>query len=126
MKRGVDDAHLDAALNPALLEGEGASELNNTLLQEGGRGEAWEADAAAAAAPLAATPLADVDVARRVVGRWRAFVAERKGVLLLRLLVLPDLFEHEVLKRLDPTARRWGGRGWRRCSPRGSRACQRE
>jgi len=61
-----------------------------------------------------------VGIARRVVARWRALVAERKGVLLLRLLALPDLFEQEELKRLDPTSltqvglRRWGGRGWRR------------
>jgi len=32
-------------------------------------------------------------------------VAERKGVLLLRLLALPDLFQQEVLKRLDPVDR---------------------
>jgi hypothetical protein len=43
-----------------------------------------------------------VVVARRIVTRWRAFVAKRKGVLLRRLLVLPDLFQQEVLKRLDP------------------------
>jgi len=36
---GGGDAHLDAALNPALLEGEGASELNETLLQVGGTGK---------------------------------------------------------------------------------------
>jgi len=35
MEREADDAHLDAALNPDLLEG--ASGLN-TLLQEGKRG----------------------------------------------------------------------------------------
>jgi len=42
-------------------------------------------------------------VARCVVARWRALVAERKGGLLLRLLQeLPeDLFTEEVLKRLD-------------------------
>jgi hypothetical protein len=44
----------------------------------------------------------DADVARRVVARWRAVVAERKGVFLLRLLELSDLFNEEVLKRLDP------------------------
>ena len=106
MKREADDAHLDAALNPDLLEG--ASELNTLLQEGGGSGEAGEADAAAAAAgaarPLAAKPLANVDVARRVVPLWRSFVAERKGVMLLRLLELPDLFE-EVLKRLDPRDR---------------------
>ena len=118
-----------------------ASGFNDTLLQEGGRGEAGEADTAAAAAaaaavavaaarPLAATPLADVDFARRVVARWRAFVAERKAELLLRLLALPDLFEQEVLKRLDPVdhtmvaqvGRPWLAAGW----PRGSRGCLRE
>ena len=106
MKRQADDAHLDAALNPALLEVE-ASE-HNTLLQEGGGEESEEADAAAAAAarpPTATTP-ANVHVARRVVARWRAFVAERKVVLLLRLLrELPDLFVEEVLRRLDPVDR---------------------
>jgi len=106
-RRGDDDAQLDAALNPALLEVE-ASELN-TLLQEEGCEEAAEADATAAASaaarPFTATLPADVDVARRVVARWRAFVAERKGVMLLRLLALPDLFEHEVLKQLDPVDR---------------------
>ena len=45
-------------------------------------------------------------VARRVVARWRAFVAERKGVLLRRLLEeLPYLFFEEVLRRLDSTDR---------------------
>ena len=62
----------------------------------------------------------------RTVARWRAFVAERKACPLLDLLqTMPDLFEKEVLKRLDPTARtRAGGAavagggagsGWRRC-----------
>jgi len=104
MMRGADGAHLDAALNPALLED--ASELN-TLPQEEGGEEADEVGTAAAAAarPLAATTPADTNVARRVVARWRALVAERKGVLLLRLLALPDLIEQEVLKRLDPVDR---------------------
>ena len=46
-------------------------------------------------------------VARRVVARWRALVAERKGGLLRRLLQeLPEVFFEEVLnKRLDPTDR---------------------
>ena len=44
-----------------------------------------------------------MDVTRLVVARWQAFVAERKGVLLIRLLEeLPDLFFEEVLKRLGP------------------------
>ena len=85
---------------------ERASELNRCST----RGEAEEAGAAVASAvaarPLAApAPSSDVDVARRVVARWRALVAERKGVLLLRLLALPDLIEQEVLKRLDPVDR---------------------
>jgi hypothetical protein len=47
-----------------------------------------------------------IDVAQRVVERWRAFVAERKASPLLDLLqAAPDLFEQEVLKRLDPAAR---------------------
>jgi hypothetical protein len=108
MEQGHADAHLDAALNPALLEG--ASGLNNTLLQEGGSGQAAEADAAATAAaavaathPILVSYVVEVDVARFVVARWRAFVAERKGLLLLLLLdELPDLFFEEVLKRLTP------------------------
>jgi hypothetical protein len=59
---------------------------------------------------------ADVDVARRVVSRWRAFVAKRKRVLLLRLLQeLPEVFAAEVLGRLDPidrTMRALVGRPW--------------
>jgi len=108
MERGGDDAHVD----PALMEGEGASDLNsNTLLQEGENREAGEADAAAAAAAarlLAAAPPADVHVARRVVARWRAFVAERnerRCPLLDLCQALPDLFDKEVLERLDPTDR---------------------
>ena len=114
-QRGPDDAHLDAAQNPAIMEGEGASELDNTLLRERGKGEAGGAHVAAQAAPpaaaameacpLAAAPLSDAVVARRVVARWRAFVAERKGVLLVGLLGLPDLFEREVLKQLDHVGR---------------------
>jgi hypothetical protein len=104
-----DDAHLD----PALVEGKGASNLNsNTLLQEGGSREAGEADAAASAAAaarrFAAAPPADVDAARRVVARWRAFVAERKErrcPLLDLCQALPDLFNKEVLERLEPTDR---------------------
>jgi hypothetical protein len=74
------------------------------------RGEGEEAAKVGAAAAAAARPLpfsrpADADVARRVVARWRAFVAERKGVLLLRFLALPDLFQQEVLKRLDSVDR---------------------
>ena len=47
-----------------------------------------------------------MDVARRVVARWRALVAERKGVLLRRLLEeLPDIFFEEVLRRLSSTDR---------------------
>ena len=95
---------LDSSLNPALLEE--ASELN-TLLQEMGGEEADEADAAAAAArPLAATSPADVDVARRLVARWRAFVAERNTCRLLDLIqAMPDFFKKEVLERPDPTSR---------------------
>jgi len=79
-ERGADDAHLDAALNPAVLVREGALYLN-TLLQEGGGAEAEEAAAAAAALPLAAPSPADVDVAWRVVARcvvarWRVFEGE--------------------------------------------------
>jgi hypothetical protein len=87
---------------PLLLE---ASELN-TLLEESDAEEAEEADAAAAAASsFAALPSADVDVARRVVARWRALVAERKASPLLDLHQRhPDLFAEEVLQRLDPTA----------------------
>ena len=99
----------DATLNPALLEAEAPA--LNTLLQEGGSEEAGEADAALAAAarPLAAPPPADVDVTRRVVARWRAFVAERKACPLLDLRqAVPDLFEQEVLKQLDPTDRAGG------------------
>jgi hypothetical protein len=108
MERGSADAHLvDAALNPTLLEGDGASELSHTLLQERERGEAGgdhaAAAASAAARPIAVSPLADVDIARRVVAWWRALVAKRKGVLLLSLLALPDLFQQEVLRRLGPT-----------------------
>jgi hypothetical protein len=36
MKRGADDARLDAALNPALLEEEGSDEPNTLLHEEGG------------------------------------------------------------------------------------------
>ena len=106
MERGGDDAHRVTALNPAFLEGE-ASELNS-VLQEGGSEEAEEADAATAAAaarPLAASTPTGGDVARHVVVRWRAFVAERKGVFLRRLLALPDLLDQEVLKWLDPVDR---------------------
>jgi hypothetical protein len=112
IERAGDDAHFDdAALNPALLEE--ASELP-TLFQDTGREvEAEEADAAATAAaaadrpPAAPTPAdVGVDVARRVVARWRAFVAQRKACPLLDLLqALPDLFHKEVLERLDPTDR---------------------
>ena len=106
MERGGDNAHRGAAVNPALEEGE-ASELNS-LHQEGGREEAGEPDAAAVAAvsrPLAVTPPVDAHVARGVIARWRAFVAERKGLFLLRLLALPDLLEQEVLKWLEPVDR---------------------
>jgi len=65
--------------------------------------EAGAAAAAAAAHPLAATTPAGEDVTRRVVARWRALVAERNAFPLLELCqALPDLFEQEVLKRLDP------------------------
>jgi hypothetical protein len=75
--------HLHAVANSQIQE---ASELN-TLLQEEGCEEEEEADAAEVAAlPVAMTLPADVEVARRVFARWRAFVAERKGVLLRRLL----------------------------------------
>ena len=83
------------------------AQVLNTLLQEGRKRGEEEADAAATAARhLAAPPPAHVDVARRVVAKWRTFVAERKRVLLLRLLEeLPDLFFEDELKRLDLTAR---------------------
>jgi hypothetical protein len=85
-------------------------------LQEGGGEEGClegcpeaEADAAVAAAatqPFSASPLADVAVARRVVARWRAFVAARTPCPLLDLLErLPDLFVQEILSQLDPTDR---------------------
>ena len=79
--------------------------------------EAGVADTAAAAAGGSSAPAAralaaptipaDMDrVARRVVARWRALLAERKGVLLLGLLErYPDLVAVEVLQRLDPTDR---------------------
>jgi hypothetical protein len=113
-------AHLHAEANAETQE----AYLLNALLQEGGSEEVGEAGVAAAAArPLAARFPGNVDVARRVVERWRAFVAERKGVLLLRLIEeLPDLFDAptplldlaerhpvlfavEVLQRLDPVDR---------------------
>jgi hypothetical protein len=107
MAREADAAHVHAAMNAARLEG-GASELN-TLLQKQDREEAEEADAAAAVAvdpPLAVLPSADADVARRVVARWRVFLAERTACPLLDLLQRhPDLFVEEVLKRLKPTVR---------------------
>jgi hypothetical protein len=104
MERGGDDAHLHAALNPALLEG-ASSELN-TLLQEGGPAEAEEADIPAAAArALAAPPPANVDIMRRVVARWRAFVATRRACPLLDLCqAQPDFFKKEVLEQLDSTS----------------------
>jgi hypothetical protein len=44
-----------------------------------------------------------VDVARRGVARWRAFVAGRRACPLLHLLEkYPDLFTKEVLERLNP------------------------
>jgi hypothetical protein len=85
----------DAALKLAILEVE-APELER-LLQKGGSEEVEEPAAeamAAAAGALAVPPPADVDVARRVVARWRAFVAQRKACPVL------DLFEQKVLKRL--------------------------
>mgnify|MGYP002809565680 CR=1 FL=1 len=61
--------------------------------------------AAAAAPPLTIPPSADVTVARRVVARWRAFVAARKACPLLDLLQrFPDCFKKEVLERLDSTS----------------------
>ena len=72
----------------------------------GKREEAEQADAAAAAACPAAAPISvDVVIARHAIARWRAFVVGRKGVLLLRLLGLPNLSDHEVLKQPDPTDR---------------------
>jgi hypothetical protein len=61
---------------------------------------------AARGRPLAARRVANVDDARRVVARWRAFVAQRKACPLLDLLqAMPDFFKKEVLERLDPTDR---------------------
>jgi len=94
-------AHLHAEANAGIQE---APDLN-TLLQAGA---GVEADAVASAAhPLLVVTHPDVvQVARRVVARWRAFVAERKGVLLLRLLhELPEVFFEEVLRRLASTDR---------------------
>ena len=52
------------------------------------------------------TPLAGMAVARSVVARWRAFVAERKACPMLDLIHRhPDLFQKEVLERLDPADR---------------------
>ena len=85
---------------------EEASEPNTLQLLEGKRKEAEQADAAAAAACPAAAPISvDVVIARHAIARWRAFVVGRKGVLLLRLLGLPNLSDHEVLKQPDPTDR---------------------
>jgi len=113
MEWGAADVHLDAALNPALLEME-ASELD-TLLRMGGSGDAEAAHAVAAAVArhLAVTIPAVVDIVmrilarwRRIIARWRTLVAERKGVLLPRLVEeLSDLFVEEVLRRLDPVDR---------------------
>ena len=61
--------------------------------------------AAAAVAALAPNP-AEAIVARRVVARWRAFVAQRKVCPLLDLLeTFPELFMKEVLEQLDPMDR---------------------
>jgi hypothetical protein len=61
--------------------------------------------AAAAAAALAPTTRpADVDISRRVVARWRAFVAQRTACPLLDL-IQTDFFQKEVLERLDPMDR---------------------
>ena len=50
--------------------------------------------------------LSPLKVARRVFARWRAFVAARKGAVLLRLLEeWRDVLMTEVLARLDPTDR---------------------
>jgi len=105
MAPGADDIHLDVALDPGAPVEVEVSELN-TPRQEGERKEADEADAPAAAArPLAAKPSTSLDVARRVVARWRAFVAERNTCPLLDVCqAVPDLFEQEVLKRLNPFA----------------------
>jgi hypothetical protein len=104
MERGTADVSFHAALNPAIVEG--ASELDNTLLQEGGREEVEAADAAAAAArALVVEPLAGVDVMLRVVARWRALVAQRRACPVLDLLqAFPDFFLKEVLERLDSTS----------------------
>jgi len=118
MERGSGDTHLDAALNPALLEGE-ASQLNALLQVEGQSEEAEKAAAAAveaAARSLAATlPAMSVlvsrwrafmDVARRVVAPGWSSAVERKACPLLNLLQRhPDFFAKEVLERLDPTDR---------------------
>ena len=81
--------HLHAETNAEIQE---AYHLN-PLLQEGASVEVDKSGVAAAAARhFEARFPRDVYVARRVVARWRAFVAERKGVLLLRLPEeLPDL-----------------------------------
>ena len=66
-----------------------------------------------AARPFPAPCQASVDASRRVIARWRALVVERKRVLLLRLFELPDLFEQEVLKRLDLVDRTMLAQVWR-------------
>jgi len=106
MQRLADDAHLDAALNPALLEW-GASKLD-TLLPQGGGEAAEEADAAAAATagPLAAPPPTDVTVAARPLVRHERPPPRDDAPPLLDLLQrFPDFFKKEVLERLDPTDR---------------------
>jgi hypothetical protein len=120
MQRGDDGADLDTALNPARVVNEASEPKNYTLLVQegldGGGGQMAEEAAATAAAtrPLAAAPRTYAVVARRVVARWRAFVAERTACPLLYLCqVLPDLFEQEVLKRLDPTSLTMLAQVWR-------------
>jgi hypothetical protein len=107
MEARAAGTHPDEAPKPAL-PGEGewapaALELN-TALQEARtvanfkRSPLW---AATSPANLGAARKR-LWVATRVLARWRALVAARKGVLLLRLLdEQPDLFR-EVLKLLHP------------------------
>jgi len=135
MARGADDAHLDAALKPALLMWE-ASKLDKMLPTRLEGEPADEADAAAAAAatacPLAAPSPIDVTVAACLPLRHERLPPRDDAPPLLDLLQstslpepvavegsaeparppmlalvedFPDLFKKEVLERLEPTDR---------------------
>jgi len=134
MERGGDDACLiSTALNPALLEG--ASELN-TLLQEGGREEAEDAESLTPRRrQLASSRRPPCGRGRRRAARRRAVAGVRGGAERVPA-ARPAPGRARPLRsgaqaagrtpRITPWSRRWGGRDWRRCWPRGSRACPRE